>query len=378
MVLTIGKGDYMAYISSVAKGVPKHCINQADVKDFMYKHFSNKDSRMTRYLSVYDHAKIDQRQFVCPLEWYECQSSFEESNQIYMEKGLELSLQAIDECIHNFSNFNKHSESLSYEDIDMIVFVSSTGIATPSLDAHLINHRPFRNDVVRMPLWGLGCGGGAMGLARAFDYLKAHQTKTVLVICCELTSLTFQSEDTSPNNIVGTALFGDGVSATLLHGRMNKYVPYLGEYALRIERSHSYIKKHSIDVMGWDLRKNGLHVIFSKQIPKLIESVWKQHVELFLEEVNLTMDQIHTFIAHPGGRKVLEEMERVCRIPYEKLSYSYNVLQHHGNMSSVTVMYVLKKWLENYKHEKHEVYSLLSSLGPGFSSELLLLKWVKL
>src|SRR5699024_2208546 len=368
----------MAYISSVAKGVPKHCINQEDVKNFMYKHFSNKNPRMTRYLSVYDHAKIDQRQFVCPLKWYDKQRTFDEANQIYMKKGLELSLQAIDRCIKKFSDLNKYVENFSYEDIDMIVFVSSTGIATPSLDAHLINHRPFKNNVVRMPLWGLGCAGGAMGLARAFDYLEANQTQSALVICCELTSLTFQPEDTSPNNIVGTALFGDGVSATLLHGKMNKYVSFMGEYALSIERSHSYSKKDSIEVMEWDLKNNGLHVIFSKQIPKLIESVWKQHVKIFLKEINVSMDQIHKFIAHPGGRKVLEEMERVCRIPHDKLLYSYKTLQHHGNMSSVTVMYVLKKWLENFKRENHEVYGLLSALGPGFSSELVLLKWVEL
>lgn len=368
----------MAYISTVAKGVPTHHVNQEEVKQFMHETLFNKGKHMKHYLAVYDHAKIEQRQFVCPLKWYSKQRNFHEANQIYLEKGIELSLEAIDKCMSSIAKTNKQLENFSYEDIDLIVFVSTTGIATPSLDAHLINHRPFKNDVVRMPLWGLGCAGGAMGLARAFDYLQANQTKSALVICCELTSLTFQSEDVSPRNIVGTALFGDGVSATLLHGKLNKFVPYLGDYALSIEQSHSYIKKNALDVMGWDLRENGLHVIFSKHIPKLIETVWKQHVESFLKDVSLKMEQIHTFIAHPGGRKVLEEMESVCQIPHDKLLYSYNVLQQHGNMSSVTVTYVLKKWLENFNQKKTDVYGLLSALGPGFSSELILLKWVQL
>lgn len=368
----------MVYITSVGRGIPDHNVEQEEIKHFMQTHFLYKKERTSHYLSVFDHANIDNRQLVMPLQWYKKQHNFHSANKIYEEKGIELSLKALDNCLEAFKNRYLIKGNFSYENIDSIIFVSSTGIATPSIDAHIINQRPFRNDVVRMPLWGLGCAGGAMGISRAFDYLKANPTKSVIVICCELCSLTFQLEDISPRNIVGTALFADGVSATLLLGEHHEYKDPVSKNALSIKNSQSLIEKDSLDIMGWEVRKNGLHVVFSKKIPKLIESVWKEHVIRFLTEVGLTINQINTFVAHPGGRKVLEEMERVCNIPKEKLMYSYQTLQNHGNMSSATVMYVLKNWLES-KDENviQNTYGLLSALGPGFSSELLLLKWVQ-
>src|SRR5699024_10620372 len=136
---------------------------------------------------------------------------------------------------------------------DLIVFVSSTGIVTPSLDAYLINERPFREDVIRMPLWGLGCAGGAMGLSIAAEWIRLHPTKNALIVCCELCSLTFQKEDMSTSNIVGTALFGDGVAATLLIGSESKYKHYLPTQKLKLGNTSSYTQKNSTNVMGWNV-----------------------------------------------------------------------------------------------------------------------------
>ena len=367
----------MVFISSVGRGIPKYDVSQNEIKQFVKKIYANQNRRLQRYLPVFDHAKINNRQLVAPLDWYAKRHSFSEANEVYIKHALDLSLQAIDECVENLSQKQAQLSTLSYEAIDLIVFVSSTGIATPSLDAHIVNARPFREDIVRMPLWGLGCAGGAMGLARARDWLQANQDKTALVICCELCSLTFQLEDNSTSNIVGTALFGDGVAATLLIGENSHYSHYIPNKSLKIEQTHSYMKKDTLDVMGWDMKEGGLHVIFSKKIPSFIETVWKKHVQILLKQNDLTWEQIASFIAHPGGRKVLEEMEKACHIPIKKLFYSYDVLQNHGNISSATVMYVLKKWLDEEKtNELEHPYALLSALGPGFSSELLLLKRV--
>src|SRR5699024_10087982 len=155
--------------------------------------------------------------------------------------------------------------------IDMIVFVSSTGIVTPSLDAYILNNRSFREDVIRMPLWGLGCAGGAIGLSRAFEWIKLHTNKVALIVCCELCSLTFQKKEISTSNIVGTAIFGDGVGATLLISSESIYKYRLQKNKLKIKNTSSYTKKDSTSVMGWDLTNNGLEVIFSKRIPKLIK-----------------------------------------------------------------------------------------------------------
>lgn len=367
----------MVYISSIGRGIPKYHVSQQEVKQLVSRLFNSKHQRLQRYLSVFDHAKVDSRQLVCPTTWYEEERQFDEANHLYVEHALQLSLEAIDHCFENISKQNSNLPIFPYEAVDLIVFVSSTGITTPSLDAYIMNERPFREDVTRMPLWGLGCAGGAMGLGRAFEWLKLHKDKTALVVCCELCSLTLQLNDTSTSNIVGTALFGDGVAATLLIGEDSEYTKYVSQIALSIQQTHSYLKKGTTDVMGWKVGKNGLHVIFSKQIPKLIKSLWKEHVEVFLGRFGLTIKEIDTFIAHPGGRKVLEEMETSCHIPNEKISYSYEVLRNHGNISSATVIYVLKKWLEEKgDHPLHQPFGLLSALGPGFSSELLLLKWV--
>lgn len=367
----------MVYIASIGRGIPKYHVSQEEVKQLVSRLFSKKHPRLQRYLSVFDHAKVNTRQLVCPTSWYEKAHSFHEANHLYVEHALDLSLQAIDFCLETISKQNNELAAFPFEAIDLIVFVSSTGITNPSLDAYIINERPFREDVIRMPLWGLGCAGGAMGLGRAFEWLQLHKDKTALVVCCELCSLTLQLNDTSTSNIVGTALFGDGVAATLLIGEESNYTNYVTQTALSIQQSHSFMKKETIDVMGWEVGENGLHVIFSKHIPKLVKTIWKQHVNLFLNKLGLSMKEIETFIAHPGGRKVLEEMEASCDIPNEKLNFAYDILRNHGNMSSATVIYVLNKWLENSHQKTEQSYGLLSALGPGFSSELLLLKWVK-
>lgn len=364
----------MMHIASIGLGIPNYHVSQEKVKQFISNLYTN-NRRVQRYLSVFNHAKISERQFVCPMDWYEVPHSFAETNATYIDEAIQLSLEAVDQCIKRITN---NSESFPYEAVDLIVFVSSTGIATPSLDTAIINERPFREDVIRMPLWGLGCAGGAMGLARAYEWLQANPQKTALVVCCELCSLTFQQDDLSTSNIVGTALFGDGVAASLLIGSESTYTSYLHEKSLTIQHVASLTRKNTTDIMGWNLGERGLEVIFSKNIPTLIPTLWKEHMEQFLQSIGIDKEDVDAFIAHPGGRKVLEAKEEACAIPQEKLIYSYDVLHKHGNMSSATVLYVLEQWLydEREQIQSHE-NGLLSALGPGFSSELLWLKWVK-
>lgn len=330
---------------------------------------------MDRLLPVFDNAKVNRRQFVVDKQWIENVHSFSEANERYFSYAKDLSIEAIDQCLANSTHLNG---SMPYEAIDMVMFISSTGIATPSVDVHLLNERPFREDIVRMPLWGLGCAGGAMGLARATDWLKHHKDKTALVICCELCSLTFQKEDESTSNIVGTALFGDGVAATLMIGEHSPYRNLLQKNKLKINDSCSYTKKNSTNVMGWDVTKNGLEVIFSKKIPRLVSTLWKKHVADFLHEKGTSANHLSAIIAHPGGRKVLEEMEKAFSIDEKMLKHSYGVLKDHGNMSSATVIYVLKRWLEESIGKSFSgKQGILSALGPGFSSELLLMEWIE-
>ncbi|MGM8211577.1 type III polyketide synthase [Virgibacillus sp. W0430] len=360
----------MAYISSIGLGIPDHNIKQQQVKQFVKEIFPRNDRGLNKLLPVFDNTMINERQLAVDINWFTKEHSFKEKNDLYIEWATKKSLEAIDHCLSNSSFLNN---TIPYEAIDMLMFISSTGIATPSIDVHILNARTFREDMIRMPLWGLGCAGGAMGLSRATEWIKANKEKNALIICCELCSLTFQKNDLSMGNLVGTALFGDGVSAVLLIGEQSSIVNHQKRPAPKITKSSSFTKKDSIDIMGWDIGDNGFEVLFSKQIPQLVESIWKGHVEQFLTNTIWKEQGFQQYIAHPGGTKVLQAMEKALRISKTQLNHSYNVLRNHGNMSSATVFYVLYEWLLA-EHTLHQP-TMISALGPGFSSELALLEW---
>ncbi|RYG73575.1 type III polyketide synthase [Lentibacillus lipolyticus] len=360
-------------IGSIGLGIPPHNMSQQSVKSIISTIFDKSASRMiNRLLPVFDNAQIDNRQFVVDEEWLRNNHTFAEKNDLYHHYAQTYSLKAIDACLTNEHLLN---EPVPYEAIDMIIFVSSTGIATPSIDTYMMSERPFREDVVRMPLWGLGCAGGAIGLSRAFDWIKAHPDKNVLLVCCELCSLTFQKDDLSKSNIVGSALFGDGAAAALLLGEDSNWRSAIkcSKTKPRIIQTSSATKKHTHSVMGWNITDRGMEVVFAKSIPAQVRTFWKKHIETFLANLQLSPHNIHSFIAHPGGRKVLEAMETVLQAPPSKFLYAHRVLRDHGNMSSATVLYVLYEWMKDNVPEK--MLSVVSALGPGFSSELLLLEW---
>lgn len=360
----------MTYICSAGVGIPNYEITQEEIKELVKGLFPYTEKQVARLLPVFDHAEIKKRQFAVEKDWFKANHTFQEKNKLYQIHACQYALEAIDDCLMNQLFLN---QPVPYEAVDMIIFVSSTGIATPSLDTHLLNERPFREDVARMPLWGLGCAGGAIGLSRAHDWITAHPDKTALVVCAELCSLTFQKDDHKKSNLIGTALFGDGVGAILLSGDQSVYHSTRKKVLPKINHTSSFTKKNSLSVMGWEVINNGLEVIFSKSIPNLVQTLWKDHITAFLQQANISESMIHSFIAHPGGKKVLDAMEETLHISKNKLAKSYNVLQNHGNMSSATVIYVLYEWMKETVDVKEQ--SIVSALGPGFSSELLLLEW---
>jgi len=353
--ITLLKGDKMASICSIGIGVPDFSIEQSKIKEIVQKIFSYSDNQIDRLLPVFDNAAVNRRQFVVDQSWFLEEHTFKERNNLYLHAAKKYSLKAIDDCLQNKEFLSKE---IPYDAIDMIIFVSSTGIATPSMDVSILNARPFRMDTNRMPLWGLGCAGGAIGLARAHDWLTAHPTKNALVVCCELCSLTFQKSDSKKSNMVGTALFGDGISAALLAGEQSSIRSITKKNSPHVLASSSCLKPDSEEVMGWEINDFGFEVIFKKSIPALITSFWKDHADHFFKQIRLTEKDIHSFISHPGGRKVLEAMEEVLHCSKNKLTYSYEVLANHGNMSSATILYVLREWM--MQHVKIGEKSILS------------------
>lgn len=365
----------MVYINAVGTGCPEVILSQDDAKELVKEIFSEVPKKVNRLLPIFDHANILNRQLATSIEWYKENHTFATRNDLYIKRTIELSLQAIDDCLEN----ERVKGRLSYDDIDLMIFVSSTGISTPSIDAYLINERPFRSDIIRMPLWGLGCGGGAIGLSRATEWLKLHPTKTALVVCAELCSLTFQQTDYRTSNIVGTALFGDGVAAAILSGKESNFHKNNSKPKLEINQVSSMLQKDTLDIMGWDVTNRGFEVIFSKRIPRLVKTIWYEHVKRFLQQVNIESGELHCLVAHPGGRKVLEEMEQFFPPELDLFRHSYEILKDHGNMSSATVLYVLKKYMESVDllgDVDSSKWAILSALGPGFCSELVAMRWL--
>lgn len=351
---------------------PPHKINQTKTTEFIrelfYEHFPDID----RLIKVFSNSEIEERYFSESLAWYGKDHSFEEKNNTYIEKAICFGAEAIRNCLDNKNFLLK---KINPRDVDAIFYISSSGIATPSIEARIMNKMDFDSHTKRIPIWGLGCAGGAAGLARAFDYCKAYPKAKVLVVAVELCSLTFQKSDFTKSNLIGTSLFADGTACVCIVGDEVEHHAATDVLPSFIS-SQSTLMANSEEVMGWDIKNTGLHVIFSKDIPSIVKSWLKSNVDEFLHGNQLEMGNIKDFIAHPGGKKVLDAYEAALEIPSAMTNIAREVLRRQGNMSSVTVLYVLKEFLENQIGNEGD-YGLVTALGPGFSSELVLLQWRK-
>lgn len=358
----------MVKIISVSTEKPSYTLPQNEIEQFTRILFQNKIPQLNRLLKVFENGEIKTRHFCVPLDWHKEQHSFEERNNLYIQLAVEYSIKAIQSCLQNPHYLEK---PISTEDIDAIIYVSSTGISTPSIDARIMNRLKFSDRTKRMPLWGLGCAGGASGISRAFDYCLAHPKAKVLVVCVELCSLTFQPNDLSKSNLIGASLFADGIACALVCGdevniEHKRIVPHIVNTA-------SKWMPNSENVMGWDINNDGFHVIFSKDIPTIISNWLGPFIKDFFKEEGLSLNMLEHFIAHPGGKKVLHAYEEALDLDNYHTAISREVLQNNGNMSSPTVLYVLDQHMQ--KVEQAGSYGLLVALGPGFSGEAVLLQW---
>lgn len=360
----------MPYILSIGTETPPYRVSQEETRDFAQTFFSNHFEHIERLLSVFHNGQIESRFFSAPLEWFGKRRSFKEKNDRYVEIALKHGESVIKKALQNDALLKKE---IPCEDIDAIFYVSTTGLATPSIEARLMNRLPFGPHTKRIPIWGLGCAGGVAGLSRAYDYCKAYPKANVLVLCVELCSLTFQANDHSKSNLIGTSLFADGLAAVVVSGDQSSSLSHAKKVIPKFLHSQTTLMPESETVMGWDIRDNGLFVVFDKSIPDIVETWFKGVAEQFLKEQNLSLKLCEHFIAHPGGRKVLEAYEQAFGLSKSHTEESFEVLKEYGNMSSPTVLFVLERSME--KAQEPGEIGVAASLGPGFSSELLSLKW---
>ncbi len=346
-------------IINVTTAVPEHEVNQQTARQFARRIFSNRTADVERLLSVFDNSQIATRYFSKPLKWFEQTHSLSEKNQAYIESSTAL-------CVRASQKLFKKS-GLRAEEIDYIIYVNTTGLATPSIDARLINLLGLRQNIRRLPIWGLGCAGGAAGLSHGYHHLLGHPREKVLLIACELCGLTFLRDDFSKSNLVATALFGEGAAAVLITGAD------INHEGLDIVATNSRFFPDSLDVMGWNILDSGLQVIFAKQIPEIIEKHANSDLSSFLKEQGLELSDVSRFLFHPGGAKVIEAYQKALGLTNGHLVLSSDILSKYGNMSSVTVLFVLEEYIDRFGFN-NDGYGLISALGPGFSSESLLLK----
>lgn len=352
----------MPLIRGVATAVPPYRVDQSEARQFAQALFQSKHHDIDRLLGVFDSSGIESRYFSMPIDWFAQPRSFVEKNAEYIRSATELSRRAVESVLQK--------TGCKADDIDYLIYINTTGLATPSIDARLINLLGLRSDIRRTPIWGLGCAGGAAGLSHAHHYLLAHPDHQVMVVAAELCGLTFIPNDFSRSNLVAAALFGEGAAAVLISGNSDTAT------GPRTQETHSVFYPDSLDVMGWNMVESGLQVIFAQRIPDIVRERAADDLQAFLGAQGLSIADINAFLFHPGGRKVIEAYEEALQLPDGALDCCREVLRDYGNMSSVTILFVLERFLrEYYQPSQTKRHALLSALGPGFSSESLLVKY---
>ncbi len=335
-------------------------IDQQLVKQGAKDLFAPSFPQIDKIISAFDNTEIKTRNFCKPIDYFSTVHSFQEQNDEYIRVSLEYSEKAIQECI-SAAKINK-------EEITDIIFVSTTGLSTPSLDALIINKMRLNQNIGRIPIFGLGCGGGVSGFSKANMLAKANPEALVLLVTVELCSLTFLRNDFSKSNFIGASLFADGVAACLIAGDKNATK---SKNEITFVASQSKLYYDTPDVMGWEFLDKGFKVLFSQDIPNLISKNVLNDVSSFLEKQNLKLSDIRNFIFHPGGKKVLTAYEEALSIEGDFLKNTREVMNDNGNLSSCTVLYVLERFLSKGFENG---YGLMMAMGPGFSSELVLLQ----
>jgi alkylresorcinol/alkylpyrone synthase len=347
-----------ATIAATATALPPHLITRNDVKYYMGRVFDIPERRLEAMMAIVDNAQVHQRHSIFPIEKTIEPRPLSQTNNEYIEHAVKLGREAAEKCLAK--------ANLRADEIDLIVTVSCTGFMIPSLDAHLIQLMGFRSNIHRMPFTELGCAAGAMSLSRAADYLKAHPGANVLIISVELPSLTFQRKDITQANLISSILFGDGAAAVIVTGRK---VP-----GPRILVTETYTFPDSLGAMGFDLRDSGFHILLAKDVPEMIGGKIKGLVTDFLTRNGMKQEDIKGWILHPGGARLLGNIEQELGICKCDTQPSWDILGNVGNLSSATILFILQEWL--YKRPlKTGEHAMAAAFGPGFSAEFLLLQW---
>lgn len=339
---------------SLATAVPPHVIEQDDAKARAREAFGGKKALFDRLSGVFDNAGIARRHIVAPQDWYMGSHGWHDRNELYLKASESLFEEAATTAIEK--------ADLGPQDIDGVVTVSTTGIATPSLDARVGPRIGLRDDIRRVPVFGLGCAGGVNGLATASRMAAAEPGSNWLFVTVETCSISIRLDSDDPAAVVATALFGDGAAAAVVTA---------GEHSLaRITGSAEKLFPDTLRIMGWDVEDPGLAVVFDRAIPPFIEEHLAQTVDEMCAKLGVEREDIDRLCCHPGGVKVIDAIETALHLNQGELNLEREVLNDYGNMSAPTVMFVLERLLKQGLPPR----VLMTAFGPGFTCAGLMLE----
>ena len=347
----------MSRIVAVAPALPEFAYSQEAITAELSELITSDEKRRAVLQRFHAASGIGTRHTVLPLERYRDLGTFRESNDIFIEVATELAERALRTALD--------AAGLEAPDVDFVMFTSVTGISAPSIDALLVSRLGLRPDVKRMPSFGLGCVAGAAGLARVNDYLVGHPDQVGVLISVELCSLTLQRDDETIANFVATGLFGDGAAAVVLVGDDRP------EPGIRIVDTRSSFYPDTTDVIGWHVGGTGFEIVLTAGVADVIERHFPAEVAAFLGDNGLQIEDVSAWVAHPGGPRVLEAFAHSLDVDAEAFRTSWATLDRVGNLSSSAVLHVLADMWEQPAGAK----GLLFALGPGVSSEFVLLEW---
>ncbi|MEO7794453.1 MAG: 3-oxoacyl-[acyl-carrier-protein] synthase III C-terminal domain-containing protein [Thermoanaerobaculia bacterium] len=351
-------------IAAVGSAFPKHYYDQEALLAALRGYWEQRYFNLDRIEQLHRNVLVGGRHLALPIEEYPGLVTFGQSNTAWIRVAEEIGGEAVRAAVARCG--------LAVTDIDALFFVTVTGIATPSIDARLINRLGLRSDLKRIPIFGLGCVAGAAGIARAADYVRAFPDQVAVLLSVELCSLTLQRQDLSIPNLIASGLFGDGAAAAVVVGGERAQVLPAPGAAILATRSVFY--PHSERVMGWDISENGFQIVLSAEVPQVVEAHLRTDVDEFLSGHQLTRADIGSWVCHPGGPKVLEAMESALETPAGALELTWKSLREVGNLSSTSVLLVLEATLAE-RRPAPGTLGMLLAMGPGFCSELVLLRW---
>ena len=339
---------------SLATAVPSQVVEQHEAKARAREAFAGKKALFDRLSGVFDNAGIARRHIVAPQDWYMADHGWHDRNAVYLEAAESMFIEAAGAAIEK--------AELKPDEIDGVVSVSTTGIATPSLEARVADRVGFRDDIRRVPVFGLGCAGGVNGLATASRLAAADPGTNWLFVTVETCSISIRLDSDDPAAVVATALFGDGAAAAVVTA---------GEHSLaRITGSAEQLFPDTLRIMGWDVEDPGLAVVFDRAIPPFIEKHLAPTVDAMCARMGVAREDIDRLCCHPGGVKVIDAIETALNLNQGELNLEREVLRDYGNMSAPTVLFVLERLLARGLPDK----VMMTAFGPGFTCAGLLLE----